>query len=156
MADLSCPRETELLDALAHGQQPDEDLAAHLTSCAACTELHAVAGAIFDDASMAMREAPIPSSGGVWWRIERRVREEAALTATRTVSVVQIATVVAAAALAILLLGGLPAIAMWIGNLDLPLPAKSGSTFWTLPLIFGIATFLLLAPVAIYFAVTEE
>lgn len=160
MRNPDCTREQELLDRLALGQQPHGELASHVAACAQCGELLAVASAIVDDASAAMRHAPIPSSGGVWWRIERRAREEATRTATRTVSFVQIATVVAAAAIAIVLLGGLPTIATWIGTLDLSLPSlasQSGdSTFWSLPLLLGLATLLTLAPVAIYFAVTEE
>ena len=156
MADLQCTREQELLEVLSLGQQPHGELSAHVDACASCAEVLTVAGAIFEDASAAMHHAPIPSSGGVWWRMERRAREEAARSATRTISVVQVATVLAAAAIAIVLLGGLPTLAGWIGSLEITLPTKSESTFWNLPLLLSIATFLLLAPVAIYFAVTEE
>jgi hypothetical protein len=160
-SDLTCPREPELLDLLALGRRPHGELASHVDACTPCAELLAVAGAIFEDASSAMRRAPIPSSGGVWWRIERRAREEAALTATRTVSLVQIATVVATVAIAIVLVGGLPTIANWIGSLDLSLPSiasltRADNAFWSLPLLLGLATLLTIAPVAIYFAVTEE
>ncbi|MEO8380238.1 MAG: hypothetical protein ABI779_11295 [Acidobacteriota bacterium] len=152
----SCSREQELLDRLGLGQQPQDELALHVASCPSCGELLLVAGAIFEDATTAMRHAPIPSSGGVWWRIERRAREEANRTATRTVSAVQIGTVFVAAAIAVILLGGLPTLAGWIATLDLSLPTNEASKFWSLPLLLGLATLLTLAPVAIYFAVTEE
>lgn len=145
-----CVRETQVLNALdAHF---DDELLAHVSSCVTCTDLVAVAHAILDDASAIALDAPIPSSGGVWWRIERRSREEAALKAARTVNAVQVGTVAIAALLAVILLGGMPAIRGWGADLAVAIPLVE----WAPPMLLGVATLLILTPVAIYYALTEE
>jgi hypothetical protein len=144
-----CPREQEVLDAI--DTHLGDALSAHVASCDPCTDLVNVAHAILDDVNIMANAAPIPSSGGVWWRIERRAREEAERKALHTVSVVQVSTVGVVAMLAIVLLGGLATIRGWITDLAIPMQLAS----WSAPVLLGLATLVILTPVAIYFAVSE-
>src|SRR5207237_7087672 len=88
----------------------DAELRAHVDACASCRELALVAGNVLTDANAAMREASIPSSGAMWWRIQRRTHAEAARSASRLITFVQIGSIAAVAIVAIALLGGLPAL----------------------------------------------
>jgi hypothetical protein len=101
---MTCVREDELLDALDRGYVGDE-LALHVTSCAACRELHAVAGALLDDRVQTMLEAPVPSSGTMWWRMRVRRHHEAQATARRSLLIGQAATLAIAIALVVAFLG---------------------------------------------------
>lgn len=147
MFSAECAREAEVLEAVTAGRWPetcDSELRAHAESCATCTDLATVATAIAEDASHAMHHAPIPSSGLVWWRVQRRTQMEATLNAKRAITFVEGATLAATAFAVLFILGGLSLLKFdWHA-----IP-------WNLPLITAAATILLLAPFAVYYAVTE-
>ena len=139
---MTCPREVEIIRAIETRHWPDrcdDELRAHAASCDACTDLAAVAAALIEDRDAAMSAAHVPPSGAVWWRSQMRARHDAARAARRIISVVQAAAVVAAL-IAVLLIAG-PSLRV---------------VDWTLPLIVALAAPLVLAPVAVYFAVTER
>jgi len=141
-----CDREGEVLQAVSSGRVDDE-LQEHIAGCAGCRDLLEVAVAIVDDRSALMREAHLPSSGLVWWRANMRARQQAARTAVRTASFVQVVLLVGAIVIALAVVGvNLPSID-YRSLLASGLPA--------IPL-FAFAAWLILAPVAVYFAVTEE
>jgi type II secretory pathway component PulF len=109
--------------------------------------------------------APVPASAIVWWRAQRRAREEAARTAGRPITIVQSAGLVCGAMAVIAVLAGtLPIFARWFDGLGQLLPTadaamSSGSAApsmmsWVWPLALGAG--LVLASVAVYFAVREE
>jgi hypothetical protein len=154
MTELDCVREAEILEAITSGrwaQRIDAELHTHATECPTCADLAAVASAIAEESAVAMRQAPVPSSGLVWWRMQRRVKAESAENATRAVSIVQVATLAATAFAVLVILGGLSLLKNW-NQWMLTLSAPQ----WNLPLILAAATCLLLAPFAVYYAVTEE
>ena len=99
-----CHFEDELLEALGRGFIGPE-LEAHVASCTSCNELHMVAGAFLDDRAMAMMEAPVPSSGTMWWRMQLRVRQEAESRARRSLLIGQAATLMVALGLVIAFFG---------------------------------------------------
>ena len=87
-----CAREHELLEALQSSQWPqgtDVSLQDHVASCAACTQLVSVVGALLEDRQELMQEAAVPSSAIVWWRAQMRSRREAAERAVQPISFVQ-------------------------------------------------------------------
>jgi hypothetical protein len=152
--ELDCTREAEILEAITAGrwaQRIDVELHEHATVCATCADLAAVASAIAEESVVAMRHAHVPPSGMVWWRMQRRVKAESAENATRAVSIVQVATLAGTAFVVLAILGGLSLLKNWNQWL-LTLTAPQ----WNLPLILAAATCLLLAPFAVYYAVTEE
>ena len=104
MSVTRCEREDELLDALGRGFVGAE-LDAHTASCIACSELRIVAGALLDDRSMAVAEAPVPAAGTMWWRMRLRRRQELEAKARRSLLIGQAATVAVALTLVIAFFG---------------------------------------------------
>ena len=141
-----CPREDELLDALGRTFVGTE-LEAHVASCAACSELRVVAGALLDDRSQAMAEAPVPSAGTMWWRMRVRQRHEAQATARRTLLIGQAATLLLALALGLAYFGA-----------DVAFAVKNviGAIRVSTPLLLALATWLLIAPIAGWVALRQK
>jgi hypothetical protein len=165
-----CAHEQDVLDALAAQRWParcDDHLRAHVSECALCADLVEVAAALLEDQETAWKEARVPPSAIVWWRAQVRAREEAARAAARPLAFIQ----GVAASMALWL-----AVATWRA---LPWPTLSGWRTWlaaivpsvsfSLPdlstaaailpgalLLLVLAAWLMLAPLAIYFAVNDE
>jgi hypothetical protein len=139
-----CPREHEVLEAVLAGRA----LPAHVLDCPPCSDLALVAGAIRDDAERAAREASVPPSGAVWWRMQRRMHREKAQRASRMVTLVYAATLAATVLGVAFLLGGVRHDWQeWLVAAAVSAPP--------IPLLVCALTTLLLAPVAVYYAVAE-
>jgi predicted anti-sigma-YlaC factor YlaD len=150
-----CPRELELVETITAERWPDRsanELLEHVESCIVCSDLAIVASAIHDESEEAMREAHVPPSGAVWWRAQRRAQQEAARTASRTITFVQVATVAATTAVLLQQDWNRWLTRGWLAATDLLAPSVAQ---WSAPLIIGIAMCVMLAPVAIYYAVAE-
>ncbi len=151
MARRACAREAELLDAVGAGRWPercDGELASHVARCAECSETAVVAVALFDERRVAARDASVPSSGLVWWRMQMRARREAAVRAERTLSFAHAVLLAGACGIAAAILGG-----AWLaGAFEFPdLPVRWS---WIAGLCGTVC--VVLAPVAVWLAVTEE
>jgi predicted anti-sigma-YlaC factor YlaD len=133
-----CPREDELLDALGAGFI-GEELESHITTCAACSELRLVAGALLDEQVQAVTEAALPSSGTMLWRMQMRRRQEAQSTARRSLLIGQAVTLAAALVLVFTLLGS---------NLAGEAVNVIASIKLSTPLLLAVAAWLLAAPIA--------
>jgi hypothetical protein len=164
---MTCDREQDVLDAVAAGRWParcDDDLRIHVNSCAVCADLAEVAAAIVDDREAAWSDARVPSAGAVWWRAQLRARADAAREAGRPVAFIQGVAASVAVWLIVSLVRALPAgyLAGWRTWVSSFLPtftmADVARVTAAVPLIVFIvvAVWLVLAPVAIYFAVTDE
>jgi hypothetical protein len=101
-----------------------------------------VACALVDDAVVAGDEASAPSAEIVWFRAQVKARADAAARAARPVFVAQ---ALAAAAVA----GAVAALAGTLGALDVGAIAQRG-------LVLAFAVWLLIVPVAVYLAATED
>jgi predicted anti-sigma-YlaC factor YlaD len=101
---LACEREDELLLALGRGFVGAE-LREHLAGCPACRELQLVAGALLDDRTAAVAEAPVPGAGTMWWRMQVRHRQDARALARRTLLVGQAVSLLAALVVMVALFG---------------------------------------------------
>ena len=137
-----CNREADVLRAIAAGFI-DDDLRVHITDCDGCAEVLRVASAVADDRRVLMREAPIPSSSAMWLRTTMRAREDARRVAVRSATLIQAALVAAAIVIAVVVLGATVPV-----HLDL-------QPLLTIP-VFAFLAWVILAPVAVYFAVTED
>jgi hypothetical protein len=160
MSATECPREPEVLDAIASARWPDRlppDLASHLSSCAVCSDLATVVSAMHADADAVWQDASPPSAGQVWWRAEMRARQEAVRQASRPIAVAQ-----AAAALLVLALvaGGAwlawnwsrqEASHAWTG-----MPAGTIASPLAVPLLIALAALVVIAPVAVYLVLADE
>lgn len=119
---------------------------------------------IADDREAVWSEARVPSAGAVWWRSQLRAREDAAREAGRPVAFIQGVAASVAVWLIVSLVRALPAgyLSEWRTWVSSSLPALTmadvARVTTAVPLIVFIlvAVWLVLAPVAIYFAATDE
>lgn len=170
MKIVDCYREQDVLDALTSGRWPDradEELRTHVATCATCTDVVDVAGALLavgTDSGADLDEARIPSSAVMWWRAQMRARQEAARDAARPITVAQVVASVAAIGVTVTALVALsPQFGGFFSGLLRGWTAGTGDVAasvllahgWMLPaLVIGV--WLVLAPVAIYFAVADD
>jgi hypothetical protein len=93
MKPVECEFEADALAAALQSRWPErvnDDLRAHVAGCAICSDVVAIASAM-DDAREDLRtHAVVPDSGRVWWLAQIRARREAAETAGRPISAVQV------------------------------------------------------------------
>jgi hypothetical protein len=143
MTARSCPREPELLDALLRGFVEPE-LAAHADACSSCGEIRLVARSLIDDRIEAVREAPVPSAGTMWLRMQMREHQEAQARARRSLFIGQAATLVIAIALVLSLFGA-----------DFAMEAErvAASMRLSTTLLVALATMIIAAPIAGYVAI---
>jgi len=168
--NVECLREQEIVDAIAAGRWPhacDPALTAHAAACEVCRDVVTVAVALRDDAFRARHDARLPSAGLVWWRATIRARAEATRVAERPLTVAQ----GIAGASAVGLACGLASVA-WqsvqrfqrvgeiIASLDastLQFASESAVLLHrALPLVIGLGACLLIAPLAIYFVLSDD
>ena len=158
MTIAECPREGEVLDALASARWPDRvdaALAGHVSSCGICQDVLAVASAMREDHEAAWREANVPSSGQMWWRAEMRARQDAIREASRPVTVAQgVAAVLALAVAAGCGWLAWPSMQAFFTSGSLADTPTLGSMF--VPLAVAMAALLVVAPVALYFVLSEK
>jgi len=162
---IECPREPDVLDALASQRWPHRvgrELVDHVASCEICGDVLVVAAAMREDRDAAWEEASLPSSGQVWWRAEMRARQEAIREASRPITVAY--AVAAVAALAViaaaawfawpaaheLLSSAFSAASSAGGTADVP------ASPLTLPLLVALGAILIAAPIALYLVLSDE
>lgn len=148
-----CPREQETLDHVRAGRWPngcDEDVRAHVAACASCGGSVQVATLMAADYRAALRTARVPSSGLVWWRVQRRAREDAERNAARVVTMVQGVSVAVGVAVAVGITGA--------DRVSATLRAFDFATlsYLGMPLLFAVTAWLAIAPVALYLAVSRD
>jgi hypothetical protein len=166
-----CAREAEALDAVLQGGWPssvDADLRSHVDACPVCADVVAVAVAMRDEHALACQQAQVPSAGLVWWRAERRARQEAARTAARPMTFVQVIAGACGAGAALTVAGlmsswvrstfGGLADMTWrvhVPDVDTSILtafiAQGGSV-----LLLAVGTWLVLVPVALYVALSRD
>ena len=156
MSRAECPREQEVLDAIASSRWPSrlgEDLARHVDGCAFCKDLGFVAEALNSDFSSAIEQARVPTAGLVWWRAEIRTRQESLRVASRPITLAHYVGAGSAAVIALTLLLTL----IDFGNL------ASFSLFnlipdsLPIPMIFGtLGAFAILASIALYVVLSDK
>jgi hypothetical protein len=155
---VECEFESEVLVAALQSRMP-EPLRAHVAGCAICSDVAAVAAAI-DDARERMRgDVVVPDSGRVWWLAQLRARREAAKTAGRPITAIQ----VIALACAIGLLGAcFGATSAWfqagLARIESALAGFSAAAFLAEHGLIVLATgfVLLLVPGAVYLVIGRE
>ena len=156
-----CEREQDILDALASQRWPeraDEDLRAHVRSCELCADLVEVARALIDDYPVTTAESRLPSSGLVWWRAQLRARDEDARAAARPIAFIQGVAASVAIWLLVTFVRTVPSATFvawkdWLVGL---IPHASHSPVPALAVLVVIGAAVLLAPLAIYFAMAED
>jgi hypothetical protein len=177
MSAVECPREQDVINAIVTGRWPDqcdESLRAHAAECAVCKELVEVTSVMRLDHEGLYEEMSLPSAGQVWWRAAIRARLEAPQRVARPLSWIFGISMACAAGLAIAvvqllwspvqLAWGTPGSGAWftwfnVAELVRLLPSLKDLAPLTMTglLVFLVATAcLLLAPLALYFALSDE
>ncbi len=153
-----CAREQEALDLVRAGRWPDgcdDETRAHITACADCGASVQVASMLAADYHAALRSARVPSSGLVWWRTQRRAREEAARTAARVITMLQAGSVAAGVALAVGIAGA-DKFGRVLSAVSHEMSTAGVFSQWSVPLLLGLAAWAAMAPVAVYLAVSRD
>jgi len=89
---VECQFESEVLAAVLQSRWPgrvDDQLRAHVASCAICSDVAAVAGALDESCEEMRASAELPDASRVWWRAQLRARREAVEAAGRPITAVQ-------------------------------------------------------------------
>jgi hypothetical protein len=155
MSRSDCPLEQETLAIVQAGRWPagcDDASRAHVDACRTCGDIVRIASLIAVDYQAGLRTARVPNSGLIWWRMQRRARQEAVRTASRVITIVQAIAVAAGVAVAM-------GIIFATSRSFSIAPAEMSSTIlaqWGIPLLIALAAWLALAPVAVYFAVSKD
>ena len=172
-----CPRESEVIRLMKAGRLPDEcdeTLRTHVTRCEVCRDVVAIASLLHLERDDLNDEMTLPAAGQVWWRAAIRARLEASQEAARPLSwVFGIgAACVAGLALAVVELLWSPVqlalrsttTSNWTMMVSLAdvtrwFPSLSDLTPLTTTIVLvvlGAAACLVLAPLALYFALSDE
>jgi hypothetical protein len=164
-----CVRAADVLAAMTAGPEPElsnEELRQHADACESCREIVTVVSALRGERDRVRRTTTVPSAGLIWWRAQLRRRQQAALKATAPVTAVHAAAIVAAAVLAVVLATSvapfvaMPSVAGFTpSTASLVETSRSLTTeFPLLPygVMLGATAWLILGPVALYFAFRRD
>ena len=172
-----CPREQDVINAIVTGRWPhqcDETLPAHAAECRVCKELVDVASVFRLERDRMHDEVSVPSAGQVWWRAAIRARLEASQQVARPLSWLFGISVACAAGLTITVVqllwlpvqgalrpdtAGVWTPSFWLGELVRLLPDLTNLVPLTttgILLLLGVTACILLAPLALYFALSDE
>ncbi|HLM98750.1 MAG TPA: hypothetical protein VK335_05690 [Bryobacteraceae bacterium] len=169
MTRVECEFESEVLSAALQSRWPERaeaQLRAHVASCAICSDVIAVAGAL-DEARDDMHAcAVVPDSGRVWWLAQLRARRQATETAGRPITAAQVIALAAAMGLLGACFG---ATSKWFQSslgwfassiAGLRIPALLPSAFALVAehgaLVLAMAAIVLVVPAAIYFTMLRD
>jgi len=168
MSTRTCPRESDVLDAVSAGRWPDRapaDLRAHAGTCPICAALGTVAAALRDEHDAEWSAARVPDAGVLWRRAQLRARAEAARIATRPIAAAQGVALACAAGLAVAFLGaGLAWITPWLDWLAASV-STLGADALTVTAVASLAgravalaftIWIVLGPVVLYLVLADE
>lgn len=170
MSRMECSHEPLVVEAVLSGawpQRADDALVAHADTCEVCGEVAMIASLIHHDHERSRYEAHVPAAGQVWWRSAIRARLESTQSVVRPITWLHAIT--AAMAIGVLLAIAtvawpfLPPVtdrvwSMAVGffpNADVAAALASGLRL-TAMLGAIAAAILVLAPLAVYFALSRE
>lgn len=140
----------------------------HAESCEICSEVMLIAPALRGDYLAMGADVHVPVTGQVWWRAAVRARMEAVHAASRPITWAQGLAAAGACGLLAALVGvawpSLAATVEWVAGAAVrpDSPGNAAATLLldlahrSLPLLIGVALCALIAPVAVYLALSDE
>ena len=150
MIETGCPRENEVLDAVATGSFTDE-LRIHALECSECTELVLVAGFMSRGAEKLGNIGPIPDADYLWWRANLEQRQLRAQRATGIITLVQRIGIVVGGLVAFLLLRGIaPRLVDWLAGLPSAIQTHSPPGSMASPVLVILVSLGLLAAPSVF------
>jgi hypothetical protein len=159
-----CPREADVIDAIAAHRWPGragQALRAHVASCAICADVAEVASAMSVEHDAALSEVVLPPADLVWFRAQARARAAAAREAARPIAIMQALGFASAAGVISLAIGF---VAYWVWARSewlLAMPAidpggLDSMGFAIRGTLLAIGLWLVLAPVAVYLVASDD
>jgi hypothetical protein len=170
VADQSCIYEHEVVAAVLsrRWERANEELRQHAAACEICRDVVDVARLLSSDQERARYEARVPAAGQVWWRAAVRARLDAAHAVARPLTwlhgIAAACAVGVAAAVISMAWPSLLGMASWFTFEALGADSRvadvaalvTATMQRSLPLAFVVAACLVLAPVALYFVLTDD
>ncbi len=165
MTPVECPRETEVVDAIASRRWParaEPELRDHVAACAVCADVADVALALHEEQEATWTEAvALPSAQVVWFRAQARARADATRQATRPIVVMQALGFASAAAVISALIG---VVAFWVWTRvdalamlpTLPVVGLDAAGVAVRGTLLAVGLWLLLAPFAVYITASDD
>jgi hypothetical protein len=162
-----CAREQDVLDAIQAGRWSDDhedEGREHARRCNVCADLGRVAGALSEESSE-LQDVRVPPAGVVWWKAQRRARQEAARAAAQPIRTAQWLAAAAAAGVAAAAVGiASPWARGWTAwvvgaarQFQLPeMAALSDAMHANTTLLVALALPVLIAPVIVYLTVERD
>ena len=161
-----CPREPDVLCAVARAwrEGADAGVAAHVATCARCTEVRRAAELLRASFMRESEAARVPSAAAMWWRLERRHRYEQARRMQRIAMVVQALVLACAAGVAVAIIqiaapwlhSGSDVLPRWKGIGAAFAVFSNGVAAWTLPVAMLVAAWLVLVPAAVWLGLADD
>ncbi len=169
MTPVECLREQEVLSAVRVRGWRDvcnDELKKHVDGCEVCRDLIVVAELMRDDYVLGLPQPQLPAAGQVWWRAAVRARAEAAEAAARPLTWVHGIAGACVLGVSVAAVGvAWPAVAQsveravgLVSSVDSYAVEEMVSSVVrrSLPLLLGVGACLVLAPIALYFVVSDE
>ncbi|HWI16521.1 MAG TPA: hypothetical protein VNT81_02150 [Vicinamibacterales bacterium] len=165
-----CPHEQHVVNAVLAGSWPercDENLVTHAAACQTCKEVASVSILLREDVDSSRIEVQVPAAGQVWWRAAVRARLESTQAATRPIGWMHAIT---AAMVAGVFLAIVTAVWPMVPGVLQTLRSASAEFFPSTTVATAIAgglaqtvligvvaaALLLLAPLAVYFVLSDD
>jgi hypothetical protein len=180
MTLIECAREADVLEAVLRQQldlpRPDdarrvddgEDLRRHIEQCEICADVAAVASLLREDREVPRHDIHVPAAGQVWWRAAVRARLDGAHAAARPLTWAQGIAGASAVGVCVAVTGlawpTIDSAAGWVGSHASSVgPAAltlielvSAAVQRSLPFAIAAAAGMVLAPLALYLALSDD
>jgi hypothetical protein len=170
VADRDCIHEADVVAAVLSRRwdRANDELKQHAAECEVCRDVVAVARMLSADQEHARYEVRVPAAGQVWWRSAVRARLEAAHAIARPLTWLHGIAGACAVGVACAVIGmawpSLREMASWFTFEAFGTDSRvadvaalvTGALQRSLPLAFVLAACIVLAPVALYFALSDD
>jgi hypothetical protein len=166
---MDCEFEQEVLALVLESrwlERVDAELCEHVSKCAICSDVVAVAEAVQCERTDLRARVNLPDSGRVWWLAQVRARREATQAAARPITVAQMLAFAAAVGVLGACFGAtstwfqyaIRSIRLSLSGFDLRavLPSTGALLAGHAALAIGTGAVLLLVPAAVYFSIGRD
>jgi hypothetical protein len=165
-----CVHEQDVVDAVLSRRWDvaNETLTQHAAGCEICSDVVAVSRLLAADLDRARYDVRVPAAGQIWWRSAVRARLEGAHAAARPLNWLHGIATACALGLTVAGVGmlwpSLREMVSWLAARTLVVDASVADVATlviaalqrSLPLAFVVAACVVLAPVALYFVLTDD
>ena len=173
MREPLCSRERDVLRAVARRWREDADaeVARHAAACARCEAVRAAAELLRDEHAHLAQAAQVTPAAAMWWRLDRRLRDERVARLQRLTLAAQAVTLAASAGVAVAVFqmvapwltrsngavrntweAGVAMFTAWTRST----PWIDVTSAWALPLALVAAAWILLVPAVLYLGFADE